>query len=66
MRRWPTPGALYVSHYVQGRDVELVVSRKELGREMARQIRSDLRHLGLLPAGPQVQIATGRPPGLGT
>jgi hypothetical protein len=51
---------LYVSHYVQGRDVELIVSRKELGREMARHIRSDLRHLGLLPAGPQVKIARGQ------
>jgi hypothetical protein len=56
---------LYVSHYVQGRDVELIVSRKELGREMARQIRSDLRHLGLLPSGPHVQIARGQTAGAG-
>jgi len=40
--------------------VELIVSRKELGREMARQIRSDLRHLGLIPDGPEVQIARGQ------
>jgi hypothetical protein len=56
---------LYVSQYVQGRDVELIVSRKETGREMARQIRSDLRHLGLLPPGPQVQIARGQAAGAG-
>ena len=56
---------LYVSHYVQGHDVELIVSRKTLGREMARQIRSDLRHLGLLPAGPEVQIAKGQRAGAG-
>ena len=56
---------LYVSHYVQGRDAELIVSRKELGREMARQIRSDLRHLGLLPDGPEIQIARGQQAGVG-
>src|SRR6266480_3986062 len=32
---------------------------------MARQIRSDLRHLGLLPAGPEVQIAHGQTAGAG-
>lgn len=56
---------LYVSHYVQGQDVELIVSRKEQGREMARQIRSDLRHLGLLLAGPEVEIARGQRAGIG-
>jgi hypothetical protein len=56
---------LYVSHYLEGRDVELIVSRKELGREMARQVRSDLRHLGLAGHGPEVCIARGQTAGAG-
>jgi hypothetical protein len=56
---------LYVSHYVQGHDVELIVHSRELGREMARQIRSDLRHLGLVSSGPQVRIACRQTAGVG-
>jgi hypothetical protein len=56
---------LYVSHYVQRTDVELIVHSRELGREMARQIRSDLRHLGLVGSGPQVEIAHGQKAGAG-
>ena len=57
---------LYVSHYVQGTDVRLLTCNQALGRELARHIRSDLRHLGLVDAeGPEVAIADGQRAGRG-
>ena len=52
---------LYVSHHVQGTDVRLLTCNEAVGREVARHIRSDLRHLGLVDAeGPEVTIAAGQ------
>jgi hypothetical protein len=50
----------YVSHFVQGTDVELLVWQHELGRELAAAVQDDLRHLGLVDAtGPRAAIADG-------
>jgi hypothetical protein len=52
---------LYVSHYVQGTDVRLLTASRELGREMGRQVQSDLRHLGLVDGdGPAARVAGGQ------
>src|SRR5260370_38597712 len=50
---------LYVARYVQGTDVELIIHSNTLAREMARRIRDDLQHLGIVTRGPEVRLAEG-------
>jgi hypothetical protein len=50
---------LYVARYVQGHDVELIIASNALSHEMARRIRDDLQHLGIVSEGPEVQLADG-------
>jgi len=50
---------LYVARYVQGTDVELIIHSNALVREMARRIRDDLQHLGLVSRGPEIRLADG-------
>jgi AAA domain/TrwC relaxase len=50
---------LYVSHYLEGTDVELVVWQREVGREIGRRVRDDLMHLGLVERGREVPLAEG-------
>jgi len=50
---------LYVAHYVTGCDVELIAWERERCREMARRIRDDLQHLGLVDRAREVQLAGG-------
>lgn len=46
---------------MEGTDVRLMTRSKAVGRELARHIRSDLVHLGLVDAdGPHVTIAAGQ------
>ncbi len=50
---------LYVARYVQGRRVELIVHSNALGHELARRIRDDLQHLGMVSDGPEIEMADG-------
>jgi hypothetical protein len=50
---------LYVSRYVQGENVELIIYSNALAREMAAWVRDDLVHLGLVSGGPGVELAGG-------
>ena len=50
---------LYVARYVQGHDVELIIASNALSHEMARRIRDDLQHLGLVSDGPEVHLVDG-------
>ena len=56
---------LYVSHYVQGTDVELIAWERDRGREMSRRIRDDLLHLGLVDGEREVTLAEGARAGVG-
>ena len=57
---------LYVSHYLQGTDVELIVWQRDLARELADSVRSDLQHLGRVSAGgPEAELAEGSRAGAG-
>jgi hypothetical protein len=50
---------LYVARYVQGTDVDLIIHSNALAREMARRVRDDLQHLGIVSRGPEVRLAEG-------
>jgi len=50
---------LYVAQYVQNRNVELIIHSNALAREMARRIRDDLQHLGIVSRGREVELAGG-------
>ena len=49
----------YVAHTLAGRDVLLMIGDRERCREASRRIRDDLVHLGIVAAGPEVELAGG-------
>lgn len=56
---------LYVSHYLQGTDVELIAWERDRCREISRRIRDDLRHLGVVDDSREVALADGARAGVG-
>jgi hypothetical protein len=50
---------LYVARYVQGHDVELIIASNKLAHELARRVRDDLQHLGIVSDGTDVGLADG-------
>jgi len=56
----------YVAHTLEGRDSLLIARSHELRRELCRQVRGDLQHLGLVARdGPSIQIAGGQRASIG-
>jgi AAA domain-containing protein len=49
-----------VAERFAGRDVLLLAAERERGRELARRVRDDLIHLGLVEDGPTVRLAEGQ------